>query len=511
MMVNGPCLIGIDVGTTSCKATIFDLRGHQLAIVAEEYPIHTPCAGWAEQDPNMWTEAAFTALRTVIKKVRIYPSDIAAIGLTGQQSSIVLIDADGHILHPSILWMDRRTVPQCDFVKRRVGEDVIYNKTGLRIDPIYSLSKLLWIKEHFPRIFNNIHKMLLPKDYLAYRLTGNKYIDYANAASTQLLDIGKLQWCDDVLELLDIPSDILPTLCSPTDVVGELTEQLARKVGLRKGIPVVSGGGDTTVSALGTGVSVSKSAAIILGTASDVVICMDRLILDPQKRVGYYPHVIPHKYIAIAGANTSGVAFRWFRDQFYKAEMKTAESLKINTYKLMDEEAVNIKPGSEGMLFLPYLLGERSPIWNPIARGLFFGITLRHTRAHFVQAIMEGIAFSIKHRIEVAEELGLPVFDLVFSGGGAKSQSWSQILANVLGKPIVVPVIEETTCLGSALLAGLGIGIYHDAVALRGMVLKNAITYNPHLEHYDNYERLFSVYKELYECTAHLLPIVENT
>lgn len=501
-------MIGIDLGTTACKTIIFDENGQEIVKSLKEYPLETPKSGWAEQDPNKWWMVTVSTLKEANQKAHVDPNNISAIGLTGQQSSTVFLNSNGKVLCPSILWMDRRTTPQCDFIKKAIGEDRIYELTALRIDPMYSVSKILWVRENMPNVFNSTYKIILPKDYIAYKLTGNILVDYTNASATQLLDIKKKEWSDELLDSLDIPREILPDLCSSTDVVGGTTKEISDDVGLNEGTPVISGGGDVACPAIGAGVVVPSRTCVSIGTCSDVIICSDKPALDPKKRVGYYPHAILDKYILIAGANTGGVALRWFKDYFGSSESKRAQSLKVSPYEIMDREAEMTKPGAAGLIFLPYLMGERSPIYDPIARGAFFGITLRHQKAHFIRAIMEGVAFSIKHRLDIAEELGTKISDIRITGGGAKSSLWRQIIADVTNKPVIVLSTGENTCMGAAILAGVGVGVYRSVKKACDRILTVIDRNEPRATFYGSYSELFKAYKKLYESTTSSLNIL---
>ncbi len=489
------------MGTTSCRSIIYTQEGKPVASAYREYEVLVPRPGWAEQDPNEWWEATKSTLRESLERSGIAAENIAAIGLTGQQPSTVFLDRKGNTLCPSILWMDRRTSSQCEFMKRVVGEERLYEITGLRPDPAYSASKILWTKENMPKVYESTYKVLLPKDYLAYKLTGSIFLDLASACATQLVDIHKGQWSTELIDSLRIRREILPDICSPTTVLGEVSPEIAREVGLTRQVAVVSGAGDTTVSALGSGVVAPARTCVNIGTSSDVMTSVEKPVLDKKMRVGYYIHAVPKKFLSIMGANTSGASLRWFRDSFCQRERENGQSLGLSAYKLMDLQAESIPPGSEGLVFLPYLLGERSPIFDPMARGMFFGITMRHNRAHFVRSILEGIAYSIRDRLEVLKELGVDTPELILAGGGARSPLWRNIIANVTGKSVATLINEESTCIGAIMLAGVGVGTYKDIEKAVREILSFSGRIEPQVETQSIYDRLFPIYRKLYEST----------
>ncbi len=491
-------LIGIDIGTTGCRSILFNLRGQPVSDSYVEYPVETPHSGWAEQDPNQWWKATLYNLKKVLEKAKVSPKKIAVISVTGHQPSPVFLDREGNPLCKSILWMDRRTFPQCKLLRETVGENELYNRTGLRIDPIYSLSKIMWVRKNLPEIFRQTHKILQPKDFIVFKLTGKIFTDYASASATQLLDVHILEWSSELLKIAGISADKLPTLTSSTSIVGGLLGQVASEVGLKQGTPVVAGAGDTTISAVGTGVVKTGYTCVNIGTSSDVMTCVNKPVLDPKKRIGYYPHVIPGKYITIAGANTSGVSLRWFRDEFCILEKESARTLGIDPYNLINLEAQKSEPGAEGLIFLPYLLGERSPVFDPLARGCFFGITLRHHRSDFIRSIMEGIGYSIKHRIEAEEEIGIQVSDIIIAGGGAKSSLWRQIVTDITGKKVKFLAVSEATCLGAAIVGGVGMKIYPTVEDACHKILSLAEEHEPISDHHFVYQGLFNIYKMLY-------------
>jgi xylulokinase len=505
-----PLLVGVDLGTTGCRAIVFDLLGREAATSYIEYPVSTPEPGWAEQDPEMWWKAVVQTLRDAVAKAELDPADVAAIAVTGQQPSPVFVSDDGRSLAPSLIWMDQRTTAECEEVEQALGADRVYQITGLRVDTIYAATKILWVRRHWPDAYRRAHKVLLAKDFLLQRLTGEFVSDFATSGSTMLLDIHDLVWSDEMLRTLDLAPEKLPELRLSTDQAGSLRHDVASEVGLLSGTPVYTSAGDTTAQAVGTRVVVPGQTCTVIGTSCDVVTCTEGPVSDPQRRFGCYPHAVAGRYVAIAGANGGGVALRWFRDEFCAMETESACRLGLGSYVLMDLEAERTRPGSEGIVFLPYLMGERAPVYDPLAQGVFFGVSLRHTRAHFIRAIMEGVACSIRHRVEISEAQGVEIPAIYIAGGGGSSTLWRQIVADVTGKPNEALQVSESTCIGAVILAGVGAGLFTSVEAACAELLPTAGRCEPRAGTQAVYDGVFEVYEKLYENTKSLWPIVHE-
>jgi xylulokinase len=491
-------VMGIDVGTTGTKVVVFDAVGNAVAEECAEYPLICERPGWAEQDPRQWWSAVRDCIVRLMKKGPVAKDEVLAIGTTGQQPSPVLIGRDGRELYNSLIWMDRRTVTECELVREAVGADRLYALSGLRPDPMYAIYKVLWLKNNRPETFREAWKVLQPKDYINFKLTGQVASDFASAAATQAVNLKWLEWELEILHAAGLSADLMPDLYSATQVLGTVEAGVAAELGLSSETLVVVGGGDTTVSALGCGVLEPGDAAVVIGTSSDVVTCSDRPVSDPLQRIGCYPYVVGGKYLTIAGGNSSGVALKWFRDQFYPAEAAAAAAGGVNVYDLMTSEAARVPAGCEGLVFLPYLAGERSPVYNPYARGIFGGITMRHTRAHFTRAIIEGVSLSIRDRLAVSLELGVKLGKVMLAGGGAKSAFWRQVITDLLGRPICVAEVKDAAGLGAAILAAVGAGLYPSvAEAGKGMVSLGRECH-PEPANRETYDCLYSLYKTLY-------------
>ncbi len=505
-----PFLVGVDLGTTGCRAIIYDLLGCEVATSYVEYPVSTPQPGWAEQDPEMWWNAVLQTLGDAVGKAKLNPGDVEGVGVTGQQPSPVFVTADGSSLGPSLIWMDQRTTAECEEIEQALGAARVYQITGLRLDTIYAASKILWVRRHWPDAYQRAHKILLAKDFLLQRLTGSFVSDYATSGSTMLLDIRKLAWSDDVLRALEIPKEKLPEPRLSTDAAGPLLPNVAKEVGLLAGTPVYICAGDTTAQAVGTRVVIPGETCTVIGTSCDVVTCTEAPVTDPSRRFGCYPHAVAGRYVTIAGANGGGVTLRWFRDAFCGLETESASRLGLGAYLLMDLEAEHTSPGSDGIVFLPYLMGERAPVYDPLAQGVFFGISLRHRRAHFIRSIMEGVACSIRHRVEISEAQGIGIPLIYIAGGGGNSALWRQIVADVTGKPNEALQVSESTCMGAVILAGVGAGLFPSVEDACAGLLPTAGRCEPQTGVRHVYDQVFEVYVQLYENTKSLWPTVHN-
>ncbi|MCL5950173.1 MAG: xylulokinase [Chloroflexi bacterium] len=503
-----PLLIGIDLGTTGCRTIIFDRDGRQVAKSYVEYEVRTPETGWAEQDPEQWWSAALQTIREAVAAAQLNPADVVAIGVTAQQPSPVFVDSSGCSLAPSLIWMDRRTTAECEEISTALNADHIYSITGLRVDATFGATKILWVRKHWPDVYKKTYKIIPAKDFLVQRLTGEFVTDYATSAASLLLNIRTLEWWDEALSKLDIPREKLATLRKSTDLAGKLRKEVAVEVGLVPGTPVFTGAGDSTTEAIGCRVVTPGEACASIGTSCDVIACTETPPADPKKRFVAYPHAVANRYVAMAGGNTGGMSLRWFRDQFCQEEIDAGRRLGISPYALMDLEAARTRPGAGGVVFLPYLLGERSPIYDPLARGVFFGISLRQTRADFIRAVMEGVACSIRHRISIVEEQGIKVPVLNVAGGGASSALWRQIIADVTGRPNQTLQVTEGTCVAAAILAGVGAGLYSSVESACAELLPVAERCEPNSKTKMVYDSVFQVYVRLYESTKALWPAV---
>lgn len=508
--MSGRYLLGIDIGTTGAKAVIVNLAGQLISKGYDEYPISIPRMNWAEQDPNTWWKAAIKSIKEAVKKANISQFDIAGIGLSSQTNSPTFLDKNGKPLRPSILWMDGRAEPQAVWVREKIGEETIHRMTGVKIAPFYSVYKILWVKNEQPEIYKKCKVILQPKDYIGFKLTGECVLDVALASSSGFTDIKQRSYANELLDELGLSLEKLPNLVSPSDIIGEVTKEAAEATELAEGTPVIAGSGDVMTNAIGSGVIEKGQAYNKIATAADLAVCVDHPVFDRKFRFVSYVHALPEKWILMGGSGEA-VCYRWFRDKFCQLETVIAKQLSNDPYEIMDKEAERVPPGSHNLVFLPYLTGVRSPIWDSNARGVFFGISLNHGKEHFIRSIMEGVAYSIRHRIDIIEkELNIPINEVRVVGGGARSAIWRRIMVDVYGKQIIFPKGEELECLGAVILASLGIKLYKNANEACSKLIAIADPIKPNEENHEKYEKLFQIYVSLYEKLKDIFTIVNN-
>jgi len=491
-----PFVVGVDVGTGGCKTVAYDLEGNPIASAYREYRVLHPRVGWAEQDPEDWWRAAAETLREVVSKVR--SENIEAVGITSQREAFAPLSREGELLANAIIWLDSRAVKQEAWVKERVGAARVLELTGLPVDQMFSAIKLLWFKEKAPSVFQRISKVLFAKDYVVYKLTGAVCTDYSMASRTMLLDVRKLEWSQEMCDELGIPIEILPPLKGSWEVVGEVTGEASAATGLRKGTPVVAGGGDRPCEALGAGVIDEGEVNAGTGTGTCFEAPLSQPRPDPKGRVDTCVHVIPGRWEYEMVVNATGESLRWFRDNLGYWEVEEAKRKGVSSYDVMIEEATNVPPGSEGVMYFPYLWGAKVPFFNPRAKGAFVGITHAHTRAHLIRAILEGVAFHYRGALELLAELGVVVKRLSITGGETRSDVWNKIKATVAGVPLHVPRVVDAASLGAAILAAVGAGHHRDvrSASARMVHFERVIDPEPHLV--ETYAQLYEKYRAVY-------------
>ena len=443
--------LGIDVSTTATKAVLADERGRAVAVASSEYDLATPRPLWAEQDPRLWWRAAVDSISTLVSGSGIDPSAIRALGLTGQMHGLVLLDEAGDVLRPAILWNDQRAAEQCAAMRQRLGLEELVRITGNDAFPGFTAPKLLWVRHHEPEIYEQTRQVLLPKDYVRFRLTGDYATDRAGAGGTLLLDLESRDWSQELLAAFDIPPHWLPPTHEGTAITGQLSAAAAELTGLAPGTPVVGGGGDQAAQAVGVGAVSPGVVALTLGTSGVVFASSDRPLTERRGRLHAFPHAVPKTWHIMGVMLSAAGSLRWFRDVVAPA---------VDFADLV-VEAQSVEPGAEGLTFLPYLSGERTPHADPTARGAFIGLTLAHGRPHLTRAVLEGVAFGLRDNLALMADVGLDdVKEVRVSGGGARSPLWRQILADVLGVDLVTVQASEGAALGAALLAGVGAGLW---------------------------------------------------
>jgi xylulokinase len=453
-------LLGIDVGTTGAKALLIDRAGQVVTSATVEYPMYTPRPQWTEQRPADWWAATAKSIRQVLAEAGIEPGQVAGVGLTGQMHGLVLLDAQGEVLRPCIMWNDQRTAAQCAAITREVGAANVLRLTGNPVLPGFTAPKIAWVRENEPEVYRQAAKVLLPKDYVRYRLTDGFFSEVSDASGTSLFNVGQRCWSDEMLKAVGVPRSWMPEVTESPVVSAHVSPSAASETGLLAGTPVAGGGGDQAAQAVGTGVVAEGVVSATIGTSGVVFAASKAYRVELQGRLHAFCHAVPGMWHLMGVMLSAGGSFRWYRDTLADLERVRAEEAGIDPYELLTEAAAQVAPGCEGLLFLPYLTGERTPYPDPNARGVFFGLTLRHSKAHLTRAVLEGVSYGLRDSLELMRGLGLSIEQVRASGGGARSPLWRQILADVFEAEIATVSVTEGAAYGAALLAAVGAGVY---------------------------------------------------
>lgn len=496
-------LMGIDLGTSACKAALFSADGRVLAAASAEYPVYYPQEGWAEQNPNDWWAGVCRAIHTLLAAEGVNPQEIVGIGIDGQSWSAVAVDEAGKVLCNTPIWMDTRAQEICDRLNRTIGADRIFAVAGNSLQPSYTTAKILWYKEHLPEVYEHTAAILQSNSFIAYRLTGVLSQDMSQGYGLHCFDMQKRCWDEGLCEQLGIERRLLPPLVACDEVIGTVTPQAAAQSGLPVGIPVVAGGLDAACGTLGAGVIHPGETQEQGGQAGGMSICLEKYQADPRLILSC--HVVPGQWLLQGGTTGGGGVMRWFEAQFADYERAQKEQTGKSSLDALNELAKEVPAGSDGLVFLPYMAGERSPIWNPDAKGVFYGLDFSKTKGHFVRACMEGVALSLRHNLEVAKQAGASVEVLRAMGGSANSLLWTQIKADVTGKSIVVPLSDTATTLGAAMLAGVGVGVYQNYEEAVAKTVQITRRHEPNKQHQAVYDRLYQQYRRLYEALAPMM------
>lgn len=490
-------LLGIDIGTSACKIAVFDADGNVLASGNGDYNVYYPKLGWAEQNPEEWWAAVCKAIKETLEKGNISASDIAGIGIDGQSWSSIPVDKNGNVLTNTPIWMDTRAAEICERARKEIGEDRIFEVCGNSFMPSYSMPKVMWFKENMPEVYNNTYKILQSNSYIAFKLTGELTQDLTQGYGWQCFNMRKGEWDYDLCRDLGVDTGMLPDIYKCHDVVGKVTEKAAAECGLLAGTPVVAGALDAACGTLGAGVVRDGETQEQGGQAGGMSICMDEYKADKRLILSF--HATSNQWILQGGTVGGGGVMRWLEKEFADYERIKGKEVGKSSLVLFNEIAEVVAPGSEGLIFLPYMSGERTPIWDPSAKGVFYGLDFSKTKGHFVRAAMEGVALSLRHNLEVAAEAGAHVGELRAMGGSANSLLWTQIKSDVTGKKIVVPSSDTATTLGAVMLAGVGIGMYKnfEEAADRTVVLKRS--HEPNVANKEVYDRNYEKYLQIYE------------
>lgn len=491
-------LIGIDIGTSGVKTILVDESGQLVATAFEEYRLSTPRPNWAEQDPADWWQATVNTTRDVVSAANVDVASICAVGLSGQMHSSVMLDEKDEVLRPSILWCDTRTTEQCRWITDTVGEDQLSRWVSNPALEGFTAPKMIWVRDHEPEVFARIRRVMLPKDYVRFRLTGKYGMEVSDAAGTLLFDVQNRRWSKEMIGALGLPEEIMPPVFESVDICGEITDSVAEATGLRAGTPVVAGGADNTCGAVGTGIVSPGLVLASLGTSGVVFAHTDDVKVDPEMRVHSFCHSVPGKWYLMGVSLFAGGSLQWFRNNLGQIESMAGSLAGMDPYELLTREAQQAPVGSEGLVFLPYLMGERTPHKDANAKGAFVGITGRHGRSHMVRAVMEGITFALRDSLEIMHGLGLELRQIRTTGGGARSKLWRQIQADVYGAEVVTVNNEEGPAFGAAVLAGVGAGLYTGVEAACEELIKIETRTEPNTKDQARYEDQYGIFTELY-------------
>lgn len=485
-------LLGVDIGSGSVKSVVVREDGFQVASQSKELTTYYPFPGWSEQNPEDWYLAFCENLHNILSEIEIDKSKIASVCIDSTPHTAVLLDENNEIIRPAILWTDQRSKKEVDWLNDHYGDQILkiaYHK----VSPTWTLPQLLWIKQNEPDLIDKIKKAMIAKDYVRLRLTGKWKTDWIDAMGTLMFDAEKCQWSEEICNCIGWPLETLPEIVSPKSVAGRVTKKAAQESGLVEGTPVVAGSTDTAVEAFGSGAIHPGQGIVKLATAGNTNVVGN--VPHPSPRLFNYYHIVPGRWYTLTGTNSCASAHRWLRDQFFSSQIEKSNTAGNDKFILMDKMAADAPAGSDGLLFHPYLLGERTPYYDPFLRADFIGMTMRHQPAHFFRSLYEGIAFSIKdcHQTLLSEGLSLDEVRLI--GGGSKSPLWRQIISDVLGIEVLRPAISDAAY-GAALLGGVGVGIFENEKSAVSKCIKIIGSEKPNQKNYEKYSILFEIYKE---------------
>ncbi|WP_437228202.1 xylulokinase [Planctomicrobium sp. SH661] len=491
--------LGIDIGTSGTKTLAIQEDGRILASATFEYPLSSPRPGWSEQNPEDWWNAAADSVQAVLAKGKIAPADVKGIGLSGQMHGSVFLNRQHQVIRPALLWNDQRTAAECEEIEQRAGGraaliEMVANPalTG------FTAPKILWLRNHEPQHYEQLAQVLLPKDYVRFRLTGEFATEVSDASGTLLLDVRNRNWSRQLLGRLEIDPALLPKVYESEEVSGKLHAEAARRLGLPAGVPVVGGGGDQAAGAVGNGIVSRGVISATMGTSGVVFAHSDEVQIDSQGRIHTFCHAVRGKWHVMGCVLSAGGSLQWYRNQLGQPEQATACAMGVDPYVLLTAEAGQAPAASEGLFFLPYLTGERSPHADPDARGAWIGLSLRHGRPHLVRSVMEGATYAMRDCLEVIREMNIPIDQIRLSGGGGRSQFWRQLQADIYGQQVVTINAEEGPAYGVALLAAAGTGAYRDVVEACHATIRVETRTEADALHKAKYEQAYPLYQQLY-------------
>ena len=490
-------LLGVDCGTSGTKTVLFDEKGSVIASASAEYPLYQPHNGYAEQDAADWKNAMLETISAVVAKSGIDSADIAGIGLSGQMHGLVMLGADGNVLRKAIIWCDQRTGAQVDKMNELAGAKIAEISANPALTG-WTAAKILWVRDNEPQVYEKCRHILLPKDYLRYVLTGELATEVSDASGMQLLDVKNRCWSGELCSLLGIDKGLLAQVYESCEETGKVTRAVAEQTGLKEGTIVVGGAGDNAAAALGTGVCRQGRAFTTIGTSGVVFAHTNTPLIDPKGRVHTCCAAVPNSWHVMGVTQAAGLSLRWFRDNFCESEMQQAKQLGVSEYELMSAQAESVAAGCERLLYLPYLMGERTPHLDADARGVFFGLSAVHTKKHMLRAVMEGVAYSLRDCVEIFREMGISVSDMAACGGGGSSALWRSMLADLYGCGVKTVTSKEGPALGAAILAAVGAGVYSSVEQACDAVVHSKDTTSPDAERAKIYEQYYQLYRSLY-------------
>ncbi len=498
-MVDLQLVVAIDVGTSGTRTVVIDaVKGNVIAQAHQEHRSFFPSPTWVEQDAEEWWRTCCATAQATLKQLGKHIKSIIAVSITNQRETIVPVSKNGAPLNNAIVWQDRRTIEQCKAIQDKLGVEAVYTETGLTIDPYFSAPKILWFKEKKPQVFRNAYKFLLVHDFILHRLTGEYATDFSNASRTMLFAVKTMEWSDLMCNSLEIPMEQLPAAYPSATRIGEIIPKATKATGLPEGIPVVIGGGDQQCGAVGVGVVKPGRVKATIGTGTFILAFENTPQFDPKRRLLCSCHAVPNRWIIEASIFSSGIIYRWFRDQFGQEEKQLAGLLDTNAYELMNQQAQQSPPGARGIILLPHFVGAGAPYWNPEARGVIIGLALGHTRADLIRAIMEGTSFEVRRNLEIMQNLGIELKELRLTGGATRSTVWNQIQTDISKLVVQRSQVEEATALGAAILAAVGGGLYKSVEQAAESMVVVGEQYIPSDELESCYDKLYAIQTKSY-------------
>lgn len=490
--------IGVDLGTSGTKTVLFDSEGNVIASKTIEYPMYQPKNGYAEQAPEDWYNAAVNTIKYVLEASGVDKNDIAGIGISGQMHGLVMLDENNDVIRKSIIWCDQRTAAEVDEMNQKIGREKLIEITANPALTGWTAAKILWVRNNEPENYAKCRHILLPKDYVRFKLTGEYATEVSDASGMQLLDVPNRCWSEEICKALDIDMAMLPKVYESCEVTGKITAAAAALTGLAEGTIVAGGAGDNAAAAIGTGVVEDGKAFTTIGTSGVVFAHTSQVSIDKKGRVHTCCAAVPNTWHIMGVTQAAGLSLKWFRDNFCNAERETAKLMGVDEYYLMDKEAESVPIGANRLIYMPYLMGERTPHLDPDARGVFFGLSAMHTKKEMLRAVMEGVAYSLRDCVEICREMNIDVSDMAACGGGGTSPLWRQMLADLYACPVKTVASKEGPALGAAILAFVAAGVYSSVPEACAKIVRADKICEPDKDSISTYEGFYRLYTEIY-------------